>query len=209
MSTLPHLALAQLTAGTSAGGAARDPAASLARVGTCVSATGSGPVNYLVRLNSIARASEGDARRADPAATAGAEPLLAEAIDGVTVCEGDRVLLVCPLGHPAIILGVLQRERPRLAQVAQQGEQQEMQQRLCLAPGQILAVCNVAGEAQFEIAATDRRLELRPVSDDVHLAAPGKLSISARQLHLESRENDLQLTSQADVQVRGEKIRLN
>ncbi len=134
----------------------------------------------------------------------GDRELWVPALQLLAVRIGDQVLLQQPTNWPEpVVVGVLDgfRRRPKPKSPAS---------RLELKPDEAIQVVDSEQRELFEFSADDNgtpRLTIKNPSLELHV--DGKLTLSASELDLQSRDGDAKIRANRDVVVDGELIRLN
>ncbi len=125
-------------------------------------------------------------------------------LQGVTVRERDRVLLVCPGNWlEPVVVGVidgfaLRPARERLEKAALELERDES-----------ISVYAANGEKIIEIFNEDSGPVVKLLKEDVEVEMPGNLKISAKSVKIEAKTGDVKIRASEDVKVEGEVIHLN
>ena len=124
-------------------------------------------------------------------------------LQGVTVREGDRVLLVALANEmEPVVTGVIDGFTARPA-VASSGPV------VVLAPGESLRVVAADGALLVELRQTSDGPVVRLFSEAAEIELPGRLRVTADAIALHARRGGVVVTATDDVSVQGEAIRLN
>lgn len=122
----------------------------------------------------------------------------------LAVRKGDRVCLGTVLGHPEpVILGVLDGFHPRHPVSPRPTNSIELQ------PGEALVVAAEDGTPLIEIERGAGGAVVRLRGADVALDIQGRLKLSARDIHLIARNENVTVDAADEVSITGETIKLN
>ncbi len=122
----------------------------------------------------------------------------------LAVRTGDRVCLAVVAGHPEpVIVGVLDGFHPRRPAPPRTAAAVELQ------PGEALVVAAEDGTPLVEIERGAGGAVVRLLGGDVALDIEGRLKLSARDIHLVARSENVTVDAADEVSITGETIKLN
>ena len=125
-------------------------------------------------------------------------------VNGVVVRRGDRVLLQRPANWPELIVtAVLDGFARRPARRFRPGPT------IPLRRDESVRIRGEGGEELLELYQADSGPVVRLLGPDLDLELPGALRVRASQIALEATAGDVELRASDDVELQGERVRLN